>query len=375
MSISTPRDPDDDRTRAPSQWGSRRKTQAWHSLHPLAESLSAVGSILSLAGLMSGCGGTPTTDPTPEPPPTATPYPTLFWDSLDTGAPSSAFTAVTGQRAGEAWLGTRSGEVFAWLNGSLTLLASLHTPTGDAPELLALTLLSDDQGRRLYAAGTQGALFSYAFDGQGFTWEETGTLSTFHALSAFAQDDVWAVGEGGVYHQDGTGWKRDASFPGSAQLDALWGQSSAHLYVAGAEGALFERTLDTWSRIGLGIGEHLYALWGTSDSDVWLAGQTGLLLHFDGQAWTEADSGSFEHLWALFGFSANQVFAAGTNGTTLYFDGIGWQKLPTGTGANLYELWGAAPSELYSVGAQGTFLRFDNDPTPPPFDTEDERTR
>lgn len=339
--------------------------------HPLARCTPRF-LLAALAGLLlsqPGCGTTPTTDPTPEPPPTPTPAGDTYWDPLSTGDSAPAFTALTGVRASEAWLGTRDGEVYAWTEGTLSLLASLKTPTGEVPELYSLFVLTDERGRLLYAAGTQGAIFTYDFGDGGFEWQTTGTLSTFHELRAFSREDVWAVGEGGVYHQDGTGWKRDTSFPGSAQLDALWGQSSSHLFVAGDAGALFERLEGTWSRVNLGLGEHLYALWGSASDDVWLAGQTGLILHYDGQSWLESESGSFEHLWALFGLSPTQLFAAGTNGATLYYDGIGWQRLPSGTSATLYGLWGTSQTEVYAAGAQGAFLRFDNDPTPPPLET------
>lgn len=324
-----------------------------------------------LLTLLTACNGD-LNSVTPTPTPPADPHSTgdegpFYWSAFTTGEQVKPFYALTGD-AGRLYLAGDGGSVWEWDGTTLNLLNTLTTTEGESPAIQGLWLHSDFYGKLLVGVGDRGLIFTYDFGADGFIIQQTNTLSSFKDVQVFDRNNMWAVGDGGVYTLRDENWVRDTSVPGSVQLDAVWGTSADDLYVAGDAGTLFHRSSAGWSRISLGRGENLYALWGSGSSSVYAAGQNGLIMHFDGSQWAVQETGSFDHLWALWGLSDAALFAAGTNGTTLYYDGVGWQDLSTGTGANLYGLWGRDIAHVYASGNRGTLLQFDNDPTPPPYE-------
>lgn len=331
--------------------------------------------LVGLIAFHSGCTGELSTQLTPPPP--ADPHAVQddgvrYWDSLVDPTGSSALYAVAGLTGDEVVLAGEAGGVWRWDGVSLTGLGTLTLSDGTAPALNGLWAHKDEQGILIYAVGEHGAIFCHDRPGaitlEAFELQDTSTAAAFYGVIGFSRDDVWAVGDGGVYHFDGVEWARDTSVPGSSRLAGVWGTGPDDLYAVGPAGeggsTLLHRDAAGWSRISLGLSIDLHAVWGTGAGPVFVVGQQGTVVRFDGSSWTVQDTGTFEHLWSVWGLSETQVFAAGTNGTTLFFDGSSWQRLESGSSRNLYGLWGPDVQHVFVSGAWSTFLRFDNDPAP-----------
>ncbi len=344
-----------------------------------------------LVVVAAGCEGEVTTDGTPTPPPDphdqTDPDEIIYWDALTGGESTTTFYGLTGFSDADLYLVGQEGTVWRWDGTELSLLVSLTTPEGAAPDLYAAWSFSDARGKVLYVGGTDGAIYRYDFlpgdnlTEEDFEWLETGTRSTFQALFGLDRDTLWAVGEGGIYQFDGERWIRDATAPGGVRLLDVWGrqtEDSEVLYAAGRTGTLLTRTRDpasadsaVWTPVSLGRSEDLHAIWGLEDGTVFVAGQYGLVLAFDGVNWTTMDTGVFDHLWAVWGRETTSVFAVGTGGTTIYFDGNGWQRLSAGTHRNLYGVQGMDAGTVFAVGVGGTLLSYDGDPSPPPYQPDE----
>ncbi len=346
---------------------------------------------LGVAHTTPGCQGEVSTMVTPTPPPDphdqSDPDEVIYWDTLTEGISSLAFYGMTGFSDSDLYLVGEDGNVWRWNGTELSLLVTLTTPEGAAPDLNSAWSFSDVRGRVLYIAGSGGAIYRYDFlpgdelAADDFEWLETGTRSAFRAVFGLDRDTLWAVGDGGIYRFDGQRWTRDATAPGGVSLFDIWGYWSDDIqvtYAAGRSGTLLMRVYDpggsepaAWNPISLGRGEDLHSVWGFGDGTVYVAGQFGLVLEFDGSTWTTWETGVFDHLWAIWGTDRDHMFAVGTSGTTVYFDGNGWQSLGAETYRNLYCAWGTAPSQVFAAGARSTLALFDGEPTPPPVPVEE----
>ncbi|MBU1433218.1 hypothetical protein KKF91_22015, partial [Myxococcota bacterium] len=151
----------------------------------------------------------------------------------------------------------------------------------------------------------------------GWCWEnplpQGNWLSGIHA---FADDDVWAVGDvGTVLRWDGEAWS----------------------------------ALDTGSR------EHLFGIWGSGPDDVWVSGAGGALLHYDGASWSGQAGESFaEALRAIWGSDPNNIWVGGDEGAMRRFDGETWTPVPFPGRGTVHDIWGSGPDDVWAVGGIDT---------------------
>jgi hypothetical protein len=185
--------------------------------------------------------------------------------------------------------------------------------------------------------------------------------------------DVFVVGRTGpIYRFDGTRWTNLGAqgIPASTQLRGFWGTSSGSIWAAGTDtrpdpntggpirsGRVFRATGTTWTiqHTGQDFATDFWDVSGTSDTDVWVAGTQ--IIHYDGATWTPslvpADLSVFTAIWAA---NPTSVFA-GTNAGGLWrHDGSNWQQESTDNGFKVTDIWGTSPTDVWAVD-EGGFVR------------------
>jgi hypothetical protein len=210
-------------------------------------------------------------------------------------------------------------------------------------------------------------------------------------VTAFATDDVWAVGEIlGVMRWDGTTWSNVPHPPlEEADLHAAAGAAPDDLWIVGAqetEGAGDHAFAMHWDGTVLSVAplpstgadeSELLDVAVVGPSDVWAVGEMDfgevkrtLVEHWDGQAWAIVDSpnpgADLDELTGVGAISAADVWAAGTWGEggvehpmVVHWDGNSWTSIraqlpdPSDTVVTLEGLTVLSPSRLLAVGAHG----------------------
>jgi hypothetical protein len=219
----------------------------------------------------------------------------------------------------------------------------------------------------VWAVGEQG-IFHY--DGSGWT---DATPSGFRAsrralrsVSVLSKDDAWAVGDAGtVAHFDGKTWtitqppiakgldlQRVVAWPGEVVALATFGNG------------LFRFDGTTWTR--LPWPEHVTAddFWGTSSRDLWVPGLRSAH-HFDGAKWDEIAFGMFDDMYAVSGSGPNDVWMVGTSGTrggggrARHFDGTAWKDVELPRTSSLHAVSAPSPKEAYAVGLLDSIVTWD----------------
>lgn len=150
-----------------------------------------------------------------------------------------------------------------------------------------------------------------------FCWESP--LPQGNALRALfvrAEDDAWAVGDGGTI-----------------------------LHWIGA----------AWAPVRSGTAADLWGVFGRGDN-LWAVGDGGTILYYDGAAFSPISSPTKNNLRAISG-SATELFIAGENGTLLREMGSSFAVIPASTSVTLRGL-SVSASEVWAVGDQGTAVRY-----------------
>ncbi len=200
------------------------------------------------------------------------------------------------------------------------------------------------------------------------------SLSDVVALRA---DDVWAVGQEGVWddwqsravitHWDGSSWstvgiRNDASSAGrlrsiaAASPGELWAVGQGHdslPYVAKGDGSVFDRV----DVPRLGSADWLGGVAAISGRVVAVGGRDGrpLVATGTGDGWTIATHGASGVLYGVTLLSAKEGWAVGDTGSRpliLRLTGSGWKtaKVPTIKGGFLRDVYAASAKRVIAVG-------------------------
>jgi hypothetical protein len=154
-------------------------------------------------------------------------------------------------------------------------------------------------GRAGFASGTANTELPrpvpVAAPGPAWSAMDSGTEAVLWDVWGSSPTDVFAVGEGGVFHYDGTGWSRMQT--GSVTfLAGVWGSSGTDVFAVGGaltqeglySGAIIHYDGNSWSGVACPDVHVLDCVWGSSAADVFVAGDSGTVLHFRGATWTAA---------------------------------------------------------------------------------------
>jgi len=234
---------------------------------------------------------------------------------------------------------------------------------------------------------------------------DSGVESTLYAVWGFANDDVYAAGEGGtVIHYDGESWQPVKPQPPTEEtLRDIWGASPAHIYMVGQKGVILDYDgQGDWDTVRLKNNDvNLYGVWG-NDDEVYVVGwgssqgDKDQVVYYNGSKWRYLKPGTqlnvddvwswpggffapgwenrvlqYTGLWknwklgrnallnGIWGTSPEDVFAVGQRGTTYHYDGSQWQMLYAGHGSDLQAVYGGSGSDVFAVGEYGTIVHYD----------------
>lgn len=172
------------------------------------------------------------------------------------------------------------------------------------------------------------------------------------------------VGDGVLLHFVNGSWTTvfDNS---SIIIHAIWGSDSNSVFALGNGGG-WHFDGSSWTRTGVGVLDNagITAVWGSSDHDVWACAGTDVY-HFNGATWA-APVGSPVACGAIFGFSSNDIYIVGpANGTSTtsngvaHYDGSSWTLQYSGLPVEGdYSVWGSGPADVYAYFGN-EFLRYD----------------
>ncbi|HVU00679.1 MAG TPA: hypothetical protein VHE30_02975 [Polyangiaceae bacterium] len=183
---------------------------------------------------------------------------------------------------------------------------------------------------------------------------------------ASGPDDVWVVGgDGAVFHQDGSGFRRVAT-PTTARLIAIHGRSADDVWAVGDD-VILHWDGSEWSAPLTDMSEELIGVWATGPDDVWMAGlatdvDTGLLRHWDGTEWTAALTSSAKTLWEVWANDAGDVWTGGTSptgdGFLAHGDGSAFDAADY-AGGSPRGLWGSATDDVWIAPWHEPFQHWD----------------
>ncbi|MBM3320885.1 MAG: hypothetical protein FJY73_09445 [Candidatus Eisenbacteria bacterium] len=201
------------------------------------------------------------------------------------------------------------------------------------------------------------------FDGS--SWKEMLRLSGpwLTSVHGASEDDVYAVGEGGIIlHFDGIEWSEEES-GSSVDLRYVRVGEDGIVFAVDGYGAVLVREAGGWTLRSSGAPElfdDAYpSIWGTSVSDVWAASHHEWILHFNGVRWSRVDTGFgvwFNQIW---GVSPGEPFVACETGAVIRCAAGEWVLLREGTQSSLWEVHGARATGVLAMGGRdhGALLR------------------
>ncbi len=223
----------------------------------------------------------------------------------------------------------------------------------------------------LFVVGREGVIARY----DGSQWSEHGQVAPFSAADIWTDGThVVAVGNGPralVY--DGQQWllyalpkKVPNSHWLSSYLYRVWGTSWDDLYAAG-EGLIWHFNGQTWRRVFSMVsddGEELVrfrGIWGTGPNNIYAVGyideypdNVHVIVHYDGSEWSIVYQTSGEgELVDIWGSGPDDIFVAATDGGMLHYDGRSWGQMST-----IYfdSVWGSGPNDVWATGETPAML-------------------
>ncbi len=263
--------------------------------------------------------------------------------------------------------------------------------------------LPPDQTLRDVWGDGAGVVWSVSEQGNILRWDGaewsvhhtvTGAL---HAIWGSGPTDIWAGGEGGLFHGQGAtsstiAWTAVAT-PATLPVSSIWGSGSADVWaVAGKaltttqpfvyQGQVLHYTgAAGWSLDPISSQPAAFSrVWGVrsaSNSDVWIGGDMGpskaLVLRGapdgeGGMAWTE-EKVSVRKMTGGAAIARDSVLILGndlytvgsffTGVTTNGGDSFDWTASDYGAGFNYFDAWGPATNDIWLAGAYGRLHHWD----------------
>ncbi len=181
----------------------------------------------------------------------------------------------------------------------------------------------------------------------------------FHTFDIWgpAWDDLYAVGQGVIWHFDGQTWTQVYTLVDdegeAADLKGVWGFGPDDVYVVGGWYSPDERIIlhydgQTWEVIYHEAGPQFQDIWGSGPDDLFVAAEGGML-HYDGRGWSKVSTASFFAVW---GAGPNNVYAVGRH--VFHYDGSQWRIVYSGD-IEWWSIWGTGPNDVYALGVTDSF--------------------
>ncbi|HEX5133176.1 MAG TPA: hypothetical protein VFX92_11910 [Candidatus Krumholzibacteria bacterium] len=260
-------------------------------------------------------------------------------------------------------------DVLVLSNGGAALRGALGNWTGDLTRFQPIADVWASPDGQAFAVG--GATVSH-FDGERWTWREY-PFDRLYGVWGASPTDVYAVGEGvneeewyyvwplGVYHYNGTAWKRMNVITdyGSPTLRAVWGSGASNVIAVGDGGHIFRYDGASWLEMASPTTTNLLSVWGRGPDDVYSVGSNGVIVHYDGSDWVPMPNPSTQRLVDVHGSPMGDVVAVGDAGTIVRLAAGHWQVMMSGTPSRLNAILVRSDTDMYALGQTGAIHHYD----------------
>jgi len=286
------------------------------------------------------------------------------------------------------------------------------TPRTCSDEGWCHTEVPDAQTLRDVWGDGNGVVWTVSTAGNIFYWNGTTWIPSYaagsplHAIWGSGPNDLWAGGDGGLYHGTGSSPATMTWTPVAvgAPIRSIWGKSATDVWATGYSGTTSSFTgfvlhysgppdesadggdpATGWTAdpVAKAFPTRFTKVWGTSDSDVWLGGQIGSLNDgrvlrgrpdgTGGYVWTGAPETPTGRSFNGAGFvSPNEVILLGLDPSTSlpgWHTGVRAADDATFTwtrhdgfasgNAPLNAVWGKSPDDVWVAGALGRLRHWD----------------
>ncbi len=223
-----------------------------------------------------------------------------------------------------------------------------------------ISALTDNGVTKLWGVGPNRRWY---FDGEN--WTETIIASTtLNAVSAIAEDNIWAVGSNGIVMNN---WvKLDHShFPFTTKLNGLAYINDSLIWLVGDGGKIYKYNSleDSYEDFSVsGIASNLTSIVSIGQDKAWAVGANGTILEFVNGIWVKVDHGISEinsiQLNKIDAFSQEKIWAVGNNGVVVQFDGSNWSKKDLGYSQTLNAIDVVASNNVWVIGNGGKILNY-----------------
>ncbi|MBM4372227.1 MAG: hypothetical protein FJ098_11265, partial [Deltaproteobacteria bacterium] len=181
-----------------------------------------------------------------------------------------------------------------------------------------------------------------------------------HGVWAFAEDNVWLAGGGGVIiRYEGSKWNlADVAGPYYKEKDwrGLWGRvtggGGAELWTCGVDGAMLHYDGKDWKDAPSWPENDVHDVAGRQDGVAVAAGERGFLARWDGTRWITLASGTDQDLYGVT-FLGDTALVVGDDGIMLEVDGDGVSPVETGLAGDLRAVCRGSDDALRVCGAGG----------------------
>lgn len=164
--------------------------------------------------------------------------------------------------------------------------------------------------------------------------------------------DVYAVGDKGITHYEGSTWTRISSR--TTRINGFWGSGPNDVFIVGDDGKIVHYYGNTWSEMASGTRTRLWRVWVSGSRDVFTVGWGATVIHYNGNSWSIMNvtgndpkmtglEPTFVSFWGIWGSAHNNVFAVARLGKIYHYDGNTWEAMRSNINETLHSVWGSNP--------------------------------
>jgi hypothetical protein len=268
---------------------------------------------------------------------------------------ASAFLGVAGTSADDVYVvGSDRGEGPAVLHYDGDRWTRLRT---DARGDLWWISVEPIDGK-FYMCGSGGLILEYDPASRTFTRHETPGDDLLLGIWGTAADNLWAVGEGGIWRFDGETWTiEDVSTvrpQGIPTLNKVWGRSADDVYVVGERGVILNYDGNNWAEVESDSVRPLITIHGNGTHVVAVGGffTEGVILELEGSAFRNRTPAGAPQMNGVFLPLGGEAVAVGWEGSLALRTSSGWQLRDTrlNTFKAFHAAWVDPEGGIWAVG-------------------------